>query len=55
MAQILDINRGDKMDYLVSMASNDFMLEARAQKLAAEELNGKRGAVVVRAAVGLGD
>jgi predicted dehydrogenase len=30
VAQILDINRGDKM------ASNDFMLEPRAQKLAAE-------------------
>lgn len=37
VAQVLDINRGDKMDYLVSMASNDFMLETRAQKLAAED------------------
>lgn len=37
VAQILDINRGDKMDYLVSMASNDFMLQARAEKLAAED------------------
>jgi predicted dehydrogenase len=37
VAQILDINRGDKMDYLVSMASNDFMLETRAQKMAAED------------------
>jgi predicted dehydrogenase len=37
VAQILDINRGDKMDYLVSMASNDFMLEPRAQKMAAED------------------
>ncbi len=34
IAQILDINRGDKMDYLVSMSSNDFMLEKRANELA---------------------
>lgn len=37
VAQIMDINRGDKMDYLVSMASNDFMLQARAENLAAED------------------
>jgi predicted dehydrogenase len=37
VAQILDINRGDKMDYLVSMASNDFMLEAKANQLAADD------------------
>nr|WP_025763472.1 hypothetical protein [Dyadobacter tibetensis] len=37
IAQIMDINRDDRMDYLVSMASNDFMLEARAQQLAASE------------------
>jgi predicted dehydrogenase len=37
VAQILDINRGDKMDYLVSMASNDFMLEAKANQLAAAD------------------
>lgn len=37
VAQIMDINRGDKMDYLVSMASNDFMLQSRAEKLAGED------------------
>jgi hypothetical protein len=34
ICQVLDINRGDKMDYLVSMSSNDFMLEARAKQVA---------------------
>ncbi len=34
IAQILDINRGDKMDYLVSMSSNDFMISKRANELA---------------------
>jgi predicted dehydrogenase len=37
IAQVLDLNRGDKMDYLISMSSNDFMLEARAQKLSQED------------------
>ncbi|MCE6992328.1 Gfo/Idh/MocA family oxidoreductase [Dyadobacter sp. CY323] len=37
IAQILDINRGDKMDYLVSMSSNDFMLGAKAKELAAKD------------------
>lgn len=36
VSQILDINRGDQYDYLVSMSSNDFMLKERADKLAAE-------------------
>lgn len=36
ISQILDINRGDQYDYLVSMSSNDFMLGPRAEKLAAE-------------------
>ena len=36
VAQVLDINRGDKMDYLVSMSSNDFMLGQRAEKVAKE-------------------
>ncbi|MCE7058437.1 Gfo/Idh/MocA family protein [Dyadobacter sp. CY343] len=35
VAQILDINRGDKMDYLVSMSCNDFMLQSKARELAA--------------------
>jgi hypothetical protein len=34
ICQVLDINRGDKMDYLVSMSSNDFMLEAKAKEMA---------------------
>jgi hypothetical protein len=34
VAQVLDINRGDKMNYLVSMSGNDFMIGERAQKLA---------------------
>lgn len=37
IAQILDINRGDRMDYLVSMSSNDFMMSARAKELAAKD------------------
>lgn len=37
VAQVLDINRGDKMDYLVSMAGNDFMIGERAQQLAKED------------------
>lgn len=34
ICQVLDINRGDKMDYLVSMSSNDFMLEVKVKELA---------------------
>ncbi|WP_031530775.1 Gfo/Idh/MocA family protein [Dyadobacter crusticola] len=37
VAQILDINRGDKMDFLVSVASNDFMLGAKAKQMAAND------------------
>ena len=37
IAQILDINRGDKMDYLVSMSSNDFSIAPRAHALAASD------------------
>ncbi|GAB3806618.1 Gfo/Idh/MocA family oxidoreductase [Spirosoma humi] len=37
VAQVLDINRGDKMDYLVSVSSNDFMLSTRANKLSKED------------------
>lgn len=35
VAQAMNINRGDKMDYMTSMSSNDFMMEALAEKLAA--------------------
>ncbi len=37
IAQILDINRGDKMEYLVSVSSNDFMLSRKANELAAKD------------------
>ena len=35
VAQAMEINRGDKFEYLTSMSSNDFMMEALAEKLAA--------------------
>lgn len=34
ICQILNINRGDQMDYLTSVSSNDFMMKAKAQELA---------------------
>lgn len=34
ICQIMDINRGDKMDYLTSLSSNDFQMKAHAQELA---------------------
>jgi hypothetical protein len=37
VAQIMDINRGDRFDYLVSMESNDFMMQAKALELAAKD------------------
>jgi hypothetical protein len=37
VAQIMNINRGDRFDYLVSMESNDFMMQAQARKLAAND------------------
>lgn len=37
IAQCLDINRGDKMDHMVSMSSNDFMMGATAKEKAAED------------------
>ncbi len=35
IAQIMDINTGDKMDFLVSVSSHDFMMGQRAEELAA--------------------
>jgi hypothetical protein len=35
IAQCLDINRGDRMEHLVSMSSSDFMMAAMAKDLAA--------------------
>ena len=37
VCQIMDINRGDRMDFLVSVSSNDFMMNAMAKKLAAQD------------------
>lgn len=37
VAQVLNINRGDKMDYLVSMSSNDFSMGPKAKELAAQD------------------
>jgi len=37
ICQIMDINRGDQMDYLTSLSSNDFMMRKHAQELAEED------------------
>jgi len=37
VAQVMNINRGDKFEFLVSMESNDFMMQARAKELAATD------------------
>lgn len=37
VAQALNINRGDRMDYLVSMSGNDFMMGDMAKELAAKD------------------
>lgn len=37
ICQIMNINRGDQMDYLTSLSSNDFHMKAHAQKLAEED------------------
>lgn len=37
VCQVLDVNRGDSMEYLVSMQSNDFMLHRKAEELAAHD------------------
>ncbi len=38
VCQILNINRGDKMDYLVSVSSDDFMMGKMAEKMAEKDL-----------------
>jgi hypothetical protein len=35
--QMMDLNYGDQMDYLVSVSSDDFMMGERAKELAAED------------------
>lgn len=37
VCQIMNINRGDQMDYLTSLSSQDFHMKARAEELAAED------------------
>jgi predicted dehydrogenase len=37
VAQALDINRGDRMDYLVATSTNDFSMSAMAKDLAAKD------------------
>ena len=37
ICQTMDINRGDRLDYLVSVESNDFMMAKRAEELAATD------------------
>lgn len=37
ICQLMDINRGDKMDYLVSMSGKDFLMEKKAEELAAKD------------------
>jgi len=37
ICQMMDINRGDRFDYLVSMESEDFMMSQRARELAEED------------------
>lgn len=37
VCQIMNVNRGDKMDYLTSMQSADFQMAVKAQELAAED------------------
>ncbi|RDV16957.1 gfo/Idh/MocA family oxidoreductase [Pontibacter diazotrophicus] len=37
ICQVMNINRGDQMDYLVSVSSNDFTMEDTARELAAKD------------------
>lgn len=37
VAQVLDINRGDRMDYLVATSTNDFSMSPLAKELAAKD------------------
>ncbi|MGM0933135.1 MAG: Gfo/Idh/MocA family protein [Bacteroidota bacterium] len=37
ICQIMNINRGDQMDYLTSLSSNDFHMAAKARELAAND------------------
>jgi len=37
VCQVMNINRGDKMEYLVSLSTDDFLLGEKAKKLAAND------------------
>ena len=37
ICQVMNINRGDQMEYLTSVSSNDFMMAAKAKELAAND------------------
>jgi predicted dehydrogenase len=37
ICQVMNINRGDKMEYLVSLSGEDFQMSAKAKELAAED------------------
>jgi predicted dehydrogenase len=41
ICQVMDINRGDAMDYLVSMSGNDFVMNETAKKLAEKDASFK--------------
>jgi predicted dehydrogenase len=38
ICQILNINRGDQMDFLTSVSSNDFLMKKESEKLAQEDM-----------------
>lgn len=62
VCQALNINRGDKMDYLVSVSTNDFQMGARAKELAAKndlykefankDFNGNMNTTTIRTTLG---
>lgn len=62
VSQVMNINRGDRMDYLVSVSSNDFMMAEHAKKLAATDevykqfvdksFNGNMNTTTIRTAKG---
>jgi len=37
VSQVMDINRGDQMEYLTAMSSNDFLMSAMAKELAGKD------------------
>jgi len=62
VCQAMNINRGDKMDYLVSVSSNDFMMADMAKELAAKDdtykqfagksFNGNMNTTTIRTSLG---